>query len=389
VVRVAPNDLSYTDERAWHDIYASTTAARYGMERDSNIADLVGGDMSSPSNDTPRSHQKHLRMRRTFASNLDKRALELQEQLIIGHIDRMVRKVTDSIGQPLDMSDIYGFTSYNLFSDLFLGETLNLFDDPTYIPFVHAFPGFARVTVIVAMLQKYVVVRTILKLPIKMLAKWCRNYFITIVNKQFDRRIQSQDLHHPDLLGSALDEKKSMLSLADLREFAPFLVISGSETTPALLCGLTYLLLKHPRVQEKLTREIREACPTDADITMGRVRNLEYLSACIQEALRLYPPVAAGVGHVVPKGGAQIVGQWAPQDTTVTIVHYAMFRSADNFAKPEEFAPERHLATGLNSFGANDKEGALQPFSIGPQACFGQEYVFRVLSPASYTHKPH
>lgn len=35
---------------------------------------------------------------------------------------------------------------------------------------------------------------------------------------------------------------------------------------------------------------------------------------CLKESLRMYPPVAAGMPRVVPKGGAKIAGTFVPED---------------------------------------------------------------------------
>ena len=69
------------------------------------------------------------------------------------------------------------------------------------------------------------------------------------------------------------------------------LIIAGSETTATLLSGATFHLLKNPGALKKVTNEVRTAFATQADITFTSVNQLPYLIACLQESLRVYPPV--------------------------------------------------------------------------------------------------
>jgi cytochrome P450 len=91
------------------------------------------------------------------------------------------------------------------------------------------------------------------------------------------------------------------------------LIIGGSETTASLLSGVTYLLLRNPESYEKLKDEIRSTFRTQEDINMASVNRLTYMLACLDEALRMYPPIANGLPRVTPKGGATVMGQYIPE----------------------------------------------------------------------------
>jgi len=69
-------------------------------------------------------------------------------------------------------------------------------------------------------------------------------------------------------------------------------IIAGSETTATLLSGVTYFLLKNPEKMQKLVEEIRTSFTSEDEINLISVNKLSYLLACLNEALRLYPPVA-------------------------------------------------------------------------------------------------
>lgn len=69
------------------------------------------------------------------------------------------------------------------------------------------------------------------------------------------------------------------------------LIIAGSETTATLMSGVTYYLLRDAARKTKLQAEIREAFATVDEIDLISVNKLPYLLACLDEALRIYPPV--------------------------------------------------------------------------------------------------
>ena len=70
------------------------------------------------------------------------------------------------------------------------------------------------------------------------------------------------------------------------------LIIAGSETTATLLSGVTYLLLTNPQALATLTKEVRSAFQSEDDININSVSRLTYMLACLNEALRMYPPVS-------------------------------------------------------------------------------------------------
>lgn len=104
------------------------------------------------------------------------------------------------------------------------------------------------------------------------------------------------------------------MSLDALSANARLLLVGGSETTATLLCGVTYLLLSNPQTLERLTAEVRSAFKSEDEINMSSVNDLNYMLACLDEALRVYPPVPLGLPRVVPKGGCEITGQFIPED---------------------------------------------------------------------------
>lgn len=89
-------------------------------------------------------------------------------------------------------------------------------------------------------------------------------------------------------------------------------MLAGSETTATALSGVTYLLLEHPEALARLTREVRSSFASADEITIASVSGLTYMQACLNEALRVHPPVGSGLVRTVPPGGDTIAGHWVP-----------------------------------------------------------------------------
>ncbi len=88
------------------------------------------------------------------------------------------------------------------------------------------------------------------------------------------------------------------------------MLINCVQTTATTLAGATYFLLTHPDVLTKLKQEVRSKFSSTDEITIASVGKLTYMLAVLNEALRLYPPVTAGLVRKTPPEGATIAGHY-------------------------------------------------------------------------------
>lgn len=109
------------------------------------------------------------------------------------------------------------------------------------------------------------------------------------------------------------------LAPSGLHSNGQIFMTGGTETISTEPSGLTYYPLKHPANLHQLTKEIRDAFSSFEDITMTKLSQLRYLQACIEEGLRLYPPVMTSVPRITPKGGAEICGRWVPSGVRMNL----------------------------------------------------------------------
>jgi cytochrome P450 len=193
------------------------------------------------------------------------------------------------------------------------------------------------------------------------------------------KRLNQKDNDHRDFIWYILKqrEKKNEVSDDEVIMNAALFIVAGSETTATELCGLTNYLLRNPTIFKKLKDELRSAVKTEEDINMDVLGNLPYMNACIEEGLRIFPPVPVGLLRTVPKGGSLIDGHAVPENTSVCVSSWGASHSAANFAQPDTFIPERFLDTpeSKEKFGGDAKKAA-QPFSTGPRGCIGRNLTY-------------
>lgn len=103
------------------------------------------------------------------------------------------------------------------------------------------------------------------------------------------------------------------------------------------------------------------------------VNQCKYLVAVLQETMRLWPAIAISLPRVTPPEGCEIDGSWVPGGTKVGVSQWSAYRSERNFARADQFLPERWLPEGEEESFINDTRAAFQPFSTGPRNCLGMK----------------
>ena len=91
---------------------------------------------------------------------------------------------------------------------------------------------------------------------------------------------------------------------------ASHFVFAGTETMATLLCAVTYLLTQNPQAMASVTNEIRMRFSDEAIITIQELNKMEFLNACLDEALGILTPIAEGLPRIAPPEGATISGEW-------------------------------------------------------------------------------
>ena len=101
---------------------------------------------------------------------------------------------------------------------------------------------------------------------------------------------------------------------------ATTLVVAGAESIATAMLGTTFLLAKNQEKFDALAREVRLAFSSEEEITMMAVQKLPYLSAAINEGLRMFPPTGEDLPRVVRPEGDIICGVPLPGGVRLPVI---------------------------------------------------------------------
>ncbi|WPH01848.1 Hypothetical protein R9X50_00470200 [Acrodontium crateriforme] len=124
-------------------------------------------------------------------------------------------------------------------------------------------------------------------------------------------------------------------------------ILAGSDSTTTVLRSILFHLGASPGAYAKLRIEIEDATATHMPtgvIAYAKAQKLPYLSACIWEGLRMYPPLFGLKSKIAPLGGDTIKGVYYPEGVEVAICDDAICRNKTLFGHDANiFRPERWL----------------------------------------------
>ena len=196
--------------------------------------------------------------------------------------------------------------------------------------------------------------------------------------KKFDDSIyemveerKAKDEYPADLLSMLLQAKDADtgegMSGKQLRDELITLFAAGHETSANALSWTFYLLLKNPKIIEKLREEIDTK--SGDKITVDDLRNLSYTRQVLEESMRMYPPAWAVGRQNVEED--EILGCTIPARSIIFISIYAIHYHPELWDNPEEFNPDRFSKEAS----AERPKLAYMPFGSGPRMCIGNHFA--------------
>ncbi|KAG0633323.1 putative cytochrome P450 [Tuber brumale] len=285
------------------------------------------------------------------------KALLEQEDIVQGYVDKLIGQINVYATGPEgdEMVKWYNFFTFDLIGDLAFGESFASLNDAKPHFWVSLLLGnikavawwsVARWFHLFQILGVWTAPKSAMEMRINH-SEYSRKMIIQRMNTKSTRR---------DLLSGQFGADGPGMTIPELSGQASTIITAGSETTAIFLSGTTYHLLKIPRVYRLLVEEIRSAYNTYEEIADTNATKLRYLSAVIDEGLRIYPR--------------------RDRHVKLSASPWSTCRSPENFHDPEEFKPERWLDPHCT-----DKKHARQPFSLGSRPCIDRSLALKEIRP--------
>jgi len=205
-------------------------------------------------------------------------------------------------------------------------------------------------------------------------------YSMTLAAQRMKSTTDRKDFFHY-LLNAKDPETGEGFATPELWAESSLLIVAGSDTSSTCLAGIFFYLIHNPAALEKLVQEVRTTFKDVEDIKSGpTLSSCTYLKACIDETLRLSPPIGGFLPRDVLSGGATVDGHYIPAGMVVGCSAYAIHHNASYFPSPFSYQPERWLPSeNFNKESIELAQSAFCPFSLGPRGCIGRNMAYMEL----------
>ncbi|KAJ6619477.1 cytochrome P450 monooxygenase pc-3 [Mycena sp. CBHHK59/15] len=163
------------------------------------------------------------------------------------------------------------------------------------------------------------------------------------------------------------------------------ILLAGKDTTQWTCTVIVYFLAMYPQVNSRLREEILEHVGPTRRPTYDDIRDMKYLRAVINEAMRLYPSVPFNVRESInatiwPSPDPNEKPIYIPARTQVPYSVFMMHRRKDLWGPDaEEFDPDRWFDERLKMYLLTNSFMFL-PFNAGPRICLGQQFAYNEMS---------
>lgn len=264
----------------------------------------------------------------------------------------------------VDFVSWINFTTFDIISDLGWGTSFRGLEHQEYHPWITVILQFKAI-LIGSSIGYYPLLNALVPYVTPKSALAGLNLVFGMARENVQARLKMQT-ERPDVMSFM---EKGDLTEEEIVSNSTVLIVAGSETLTTALVGTMHHLLENSDKLERLVKEVRGVFENEKDIDGQTTTKMTYLTAVLQEGMRLCPPIPDNLHREVPAPGAIIAGIWLPGGTAVGVPCYSMFRSDENFERAGEFIPERWLE-GEGFVG--DKKDVFHPFGVGPSGCMGQ-----------------
>ncbi|KAF9873690.1 hypothetical protein CkaCkLH20_08800 [Colletotrichum karsti] len=347
IVRYSPSRL----------LINSSTAAREISSHGANVIKSKAYQAlvhSAPNTLTIRNREDHARRRRILSLAFSDAQLRAYEAILLRHIDTLCLNLTDNArsqasasgSEALDMAHQFDYFTFDVMSEVIFGMKYNALREPKYRFVMKALEeSNVRISALVqasslalGRIDKYLFSGSIKS----------RNKFLGFLAGLLKNRSKASFSDNGNVfsyLETAKDpDGESTLSKSEIRAESATLVVAGSDTSSTTLAATLFYLSGKPKAYAKLCHEIRSTFESDDDIRLGaKLTSCTYLRACIDEALRMSPPVGGALWREIRPGGMTIGSLVLPEGIDVGTGIYSLHHHEDYFESPFNYKPERWL----------------------------------------------
>ncbi|RFU23899.1 hypothetical protein B7463_g12441, partial [Scytalidium lignicola] len=375
VIRISPNEVSFSSIDVIKDIYGQSSAYLK--------APIYDTFTLKPSGIFIMRNKEHHRDRRRMLSNaFSQTNLFEAEPIVVETFNKFLRNIFDpKLGKPIDVLSSFRMLALDTVGELFLGKPFGALDSDVPPEYVHDLDNFFIISGLEGGMP--LLLRLAALIPHKDLQHFLStreralNYGHVALREYIQRFGRLPDRN--DLLTKLLHgegESKVILSDFEISNEIGNLVFAGTDTTSITLTHLFWELTQHPEWQSKMRQELNQLQSTNRTIPFAKINKLPVLDAVITETLRKHTAIPSSLPRVVPAGGRELGGYFLPGGTIISMQCYTTHRDPTFFPDPENFKPDRWLDPNAH---LDEMKRLFMPFSKGTRDCLGKNLALMEL----------
>ncbi|KAJ8534327.1 hypothetical protein K7X08_007651 [Anisodus acutangulus] len=154
------------------------------------------------------------------------------------------------------------------------------------------------------------------------------------------------------------------------------MIAAGTDTVTITVEWAMAELVKNPRVQQKVQKELDRVIGSDCTVNESDISKLSYLQHVVKESLRLHPPTPLMLPHMAGNN-AKVGGYNIPKGSIVHVNVWALGRDSRIWKDPLQFWPERYMKEDVDMKGHDYR---LLPFGSGRRVCPGTNLAINLVT---------
>ncbi|KAL9090556.1 MAG: hypothetical protein Q9159_001900 [Coniocarpon cinnabarinum] len=338
----------------------------------------------------------HRFKRKVLSQGFSDQTLRAFEPTMLAHIDTFVESLTratadtsDGWSQPVNMTQRCRWLQYDVMGEFGFGQSFRLQKSPDNRFLIDAVEatGFRA--------GLYVQYPALQNLKLDKLFAWrtlrIRDNYLRLMSELVKSRLAADKNSQNDLFSFVIDAKdpetgrgfteSELWAESRFLLIAGELTVSGADTSSTGLTGTFFYLSAYPECRQALASEIRATFKSYSNIRTGpQLAGCQYLRACVDEAMRMSPPISGTLWREVCGQGISVNGDSIVAGTDVGVNPYAFHHNEQIFPDSYQFKPERWIVSADNPKEAvEDMRRAFNPFSIGTRSCAGRSMAYMEL----------
>ncbi|KAF8806912.1 cytochrome P450 [Phlegmacium glaucopus] len=375
IVRIGPNELHFSDPRAYNDIYGMGT-------RHQKQPELYACFSTDLSVFAMHDHHEAMQRRNLIGPFFSRRAILKLERTVQGKIDLLISRLLEyqHAKKPANLDMAFRATSLEVITSYCFAKSSNALDSKDFqnevliamdhtLPMIWVFKHFPLVkTLLLGVPESFAsVLRPSTKGILDQRKQMGAQIDEILKDPTSLQNVDHETIYHHFLTPQPDNPRLPPITREWLLDEGLYMRFAGSDTVGNTCTVAAYHILSNKHVYDTLTAALKLAWPDkDVPACYETLEKVSYLTAVVKESLRMAHGVVTPLPRVVGPVDSEISGVMIPAGTVVSMGATILHRNPEIFPDPTAFDPSRWLQED-----SSELEKYLVSFSKGPRSCLG------------------